>query len=90
MGVHKANDQIYLAEWGNGGWVKYEDYKPAIPAGDLWFDPPTTTQVVQLSTHCMSYNFVGQNGRENIGGWIELAAALAVVEERAMAIPSSR
>jgi hypothetical protein len=34
--------------------------------------------------------FRRQNGRENIGGWIELAAALAVVEERAMAIPSSR
>jgi hypothetical protein len=58
-------------------WVKYEDYTLAIPAGPLWFAAPTSTDVVQLSSHCMSYDFTSQNGRQNIGGWIEVAAKLA-------------
>ena len=77
IGVYKANGNIYLAEWNGGKWVKYDDYTSAIPTKDLWFDPPTTTDVVQLSTHCMSYDFTAQDGRKNIGGWIEVAAGLA-------------
>jgi len=77
MGVYKADDKIFLAEWKSGKWVKYEDYTLAIPEGDLWFDPPTNATVVQLSTHCMSYDFTAQDGRKNIGGWIETAAVLA-------------
>lgn len=77
MGVYKANDKIFLAEWKDSKWVKYEDYTLAIPEGDLWFAPPTNRNVVQLSTHCMSYDFTEQDGRKNIGGWIETAAALA-------------
>ena len=77
MGVYKTSDGIFFAAWEGGKWVKYEDYTLSIPEGDLWFDAPTTTAVVQLSSHCMSYDFTEQNGRKNIGGWIETAAGLA-------------
>ncbi len=77
MGVYKTSDgKILLAEWEakNQKWIKYDDYTLAIPEGDLWFSAPTNTNVVQLSNHCLSYNFTAQNGRENISGWIETAA----------------
>jgi hypothetical protein len=77
MGVYKSGDSIYLAEWQGGKWVKYADYTLAIPAGDLWFAAPTTDSVTQLSTHCLSYDYAAQDGRKNIGGWIETAAGLA-------------
>ena len=37
--------------------------------------PPN--QVTPLSTHCRSYDFVTQDGRTNIGAWIEAAARSA-------------
>jgi hypothetical protein len=77
MGVYKTANGIFLAEWKGQKWIKYKDYPLAIPEGDLWFKAPTSATVVQLSTHCRSYDFVTQNGRQNIGGWIEAAAALA-------------
>ena len=80
MGVYKTSDgNIFLAEWeaSSQKWIKYDDYTLAIPEGDLWFRAPTNTNVVQLSNYCLSYNFTAQNGRENIGGWIETAAGLA-------------
>jgi len=77
MGVYKTDSGIYLAEWQGGKWVKYEDYTLAIPAGDLWFDAPTNTEVVQLSSHCARYDFITDNGRQNIDDWIEDAASSA-------------
>jgi hypothetical protein len=77
MGVYKTDTGIFLAEWKAGKWVKYDDYTVSIPAKDLWFAPPTSNTVVSLSTYCWSYDFAAQNGRQNIGGWIETAAGLA-------------
>jgi hypothetical protein len=77
VGVYLANDKIYFAERKDGKWVKYSDYASAIPASELWFDAPTSNTVVKLSKHCLRYDFAAQNGRENIAGWIETAAALA-------------
>lgn len=77
VGVYLANDKIYFAERKEGKWVKYSDYTSAIPASALWFEAPTSNTVVKLSKHCMRYDFATQNGRENIAGWIETAAALA-------------
>jgi antiphage defense system Thoeris ThsB-like protein len=77
MGVYKTDSGIFLAEWKDGQWAKYGDYTLAIPEKDLWFDAPKSTNVVQLCTHCLSYDFTEQNGRSNIGGWIETAAGLA-------------
>ena len=77
MGVYKTSTGIFLAEWTGGKWVKYDDYTLAIPAGILWFTAPPNSNVVQLSSHCLSYDFTQQDGRNNIGGWIETAAGLA-------------
>jgi len=77
MGVYKASTSIFFAEWKAGKWVKYEDYSLAIPETVFWFTPPNSDNVVQLSKHCLSYDFSEQDGRKNIGGWIETAAGLA-------------
>jgi hypothetical protein len=49
----------------------------AIPNRDLWMDLPTTDVSVQISTHCLSYDFAARDGR-NIGGWIETVVGLAL------------
>jgi hypothetical protein len=77
IGLYKTDAGIYLAEISGGKWVKYGDYSLAIPPSNLWFAAPLSNHVVPLSTHCMRYDFVKQNGRRNIGGWIETAARLA-------------
>lgn len=77
VGLYCSNDKIYFAELQNGKWVQYADYTLAVPASDLWFEAPTTTSVVRLSEHCMRFDFVTQNGRENISKWIETAATMA-------------
>lgn len=77
MGLYRTDRGIYLAEWKGGKWVAYADYTLAIPEGSLWFNAPRTKSVVQFSTHCLNYDFTGQNGRKNIGEWIEAAAGLA-------------
>jgi len=77
IGLYKTSSGIFLAEWVDGKWQRYGDYTLAIPAGDLWFKAPTTDTVEALSKHCLTYDFSEQNGRQNIGGWIETAAGLA-------------
>jgi MTH538 TIR-like domain (DUF1863) len=77
VGLYKAGGQIWFAETRGDKWVKYEDYSLAVSAADLWFAAPTDNTVVPLSKHCMAYDFTVQNGRKNIGGWIEAAAGLA-------------
>lgn len=77
MGLYKTGDGIFFAEWKEGKWVRYDDYTLAVPEGDLWFGAPTSTAVVQLSTHYPSFDFVANDGRTNIGTWIELAAGIA-------------
>lgn len=77
IGLYRANDKIYFAEWKNSQWAKYDDYTAAVSEGDLWFAPPQTTSVVQLSTQCPRYDFSADKGRENLSGWIETAARRA-------------
>jgi hypothetical protein len=77
MGVYKTDGNIYLAEWNGIKWIKYEDYSLAIPPGALWFAAPTTTDVVQFSKYCPRYDFVANQGRGNIGSWVEAAAKTA-------------
>ncbi|MBA3006833.1 MAG: TIR domain-containing protein [Proteobacteria bacterium] len=77
MAVYRTGNGIYLAEWKGDKWIKYDDYTLAIPESDLWFTAPSDNNIVQLCNHCMSYDFTAQNGRQNIGGWIETAAGLA-------------
>lgn len=77
MGVYKSNGSIYLAEWDGSKWKKYADYTLAIPESILWFAGPKTNTVVTLGEHCLAYDYAQQNGHQNIGGWIETAAAMA-------------
>lgn len=77
MGLYRTDQGIFLAEWSGGKWVAYKDYIRAIPEKDLWFDLPKTRSVVALAKHFMRYDFVAQNGRKNLGGWIEVAAGQA-------------
>lgn len=77
IGLYKADNGIFLAEWSGGKWIAYKDYTLAIPEKDIWFDAPKTTTVVPLAKHCMRYDFVAQDGRKNLAGWIEVAARLA-------------
>ena len=77
MGLYQADGKVYLAEWSGGKWIKYEDYGLAIPTSDLPVPAPPDANVVQLSSHCLTYDFIAQDGRKNIGGWIDTAASLA-------------
>jgi len=77
MGLYKTDRGIFFAEWKGGKWVAYADYTLAIPEKDLRFSAPKSTSVVQLSKHYMCYDFTLQNGRKDIGEWIETAAGLA-------------
>lgn len=74
MGVYKTDSGIYLAEWSGNKWITYEDYKSAIPVEKIWFPVPTNTNVVQLSNYCNVYDFIADDGRNEIGNWIEVAA----------------
>ncbi len=77
IGLYKTDKGIFFAEWNGQKWIRYSDYSLAIPAKDLWFNPPTTATPIQLSHYCLRYDFVAQNGRANLAGWIETAADMA-------------
>lgn len=77
VGLYKKENRIYFAEKNGEKWVQYSDYTRPIPESDLCFDVPTSDSVITLSKHYERYDFVAQDGRKNIAGWIELAAALA-------------
>ena len=77
IGLYRTSMGIYFAEIQNGKWEVYKDYTKPVEPADLWFDPPKNSNVVPLSTYCLRYDFIKQNGRENIGGWIETAAGIA-------------
>ena len=77
VGLYKTDRGIYFAEWNGQKWVKYKDYALAIPETELWFNAPEGGSVAQLSKHCLRYDFAAQNGRTNIGNWIETAATMA-------------
>lgn len=76
VGVYRSDGALYFAEWKDGKWVRYGDYKLAVPEGDLWFTP-AAKGVDQFSNHCLRYDFVAQRGRDNLTGWIESAAKIA-------------
>jgi hypothetical protein len=77
LGLYRTATGIFFAEWKQGKWLKYRDYQRSISEDALWFDAPTTARPVPLSSYCLRYDFSAQNGRTNIGGWIETAAGLA-------------
>lgn len=77
IGLYLSNGSIYFAENTDGTWIKYSDYTKPVEPNSLWMPAPKSTQVVPLSNYCRRYDFVVGNGRSEIGGWIEQAAAVA-------------
>jgi hypothetical protein len=80
MGVGKVQNgllaipQYYLFE-GNeqSQWVRYKDYTNPISLPPYLHDMPPGF-VRPLSSGTGEYDFMGQNGHQNIGGWIDMAA----------------
>lgn len=79
IGVYRADDgRVYVCESKEGKWVKYSDYSIALDEKVLWFGAPKAGGgVSRLSAHYVRYDFVAQDGRKNLGGWIEDAAKAA-------------
>lgn len=77
MGLYRAFTGICFAEHNGEKWVRYEDYSLPVAVSTLWFPPPTDLNVIPLSRYCMRYDFVDDDGRGNIGDWLDEAAQLA-------------
>ena len=74
VGLYRTNGSVYFCEVKNGKWVEYGDYRSAVDERVLWFGAPKSTSPERLSSHFGRFDFTQQNGRENLGGWIEDAA----------------
>lgn len=77
LGLYRTEQGIYFAEWSGGKWIRYLDYSRPVPEADLWFPAPPNKNVVALSNHCSAHDFITDDGRAEIGGWIEAAAKRA-------------
>lgn len=77
IGLYRADGNVYFCEQLNGSWAKYRDFSDAIDERLIWFGAPRGNNVERLSKHFIRYDFVGQNGRQNLGAWIEGAAQAA-------------
>lgn len=78
MGIGRATTgQIFLCErvWRNGSWVWdwYQDYTQAVDFPLYFKDPLPVGKVAPLSDFTREYDWL-QNGYQNIGGWIDVAA----------------
>ncbi|EGQ8495345.1 TPA: TIR domain-containing protein [Vibrio parahaemolyticus] len=74
IGVYKSGENIYFAEKNDDKWEKYGDYQSPISAKVLKFSEPKDNVVLPLSRFYSNYDFVNNNGRENISKWIDSAA----------------
>jgi hypothetical protein len=77
IGLYRTSGGIYFAEHNGDKWVKYQDYTLPIEESTLSFPTPTDNNVVRLSKHTNRYDFIRDDGRANIGEWIDEAASLA-------------
>lgn len=77
LGVYKANDQIWFADWYDGKWRKYPDYTLSISASALWFNAPESNNVMQLSRYAARWDYAADNGYKYLDGWIDSAATTA-------------
>lgn len=80
MGVYRGdNGKFYLAEYNyvgsNWKWERYQDYSLPVPV-PKYMPAPNSSSVLKLSDFTTEYDW-SQNGHQNIGGWIDMAAAEA-------------
>lgn len=77
MGVARGDDgRFYLCEYDlqSRSWQWYADYTLAVEL-PAYLEAPAAGNVMSLDRGTLAYDWVGQNGYRNVGGWIDLAAA---------------
>jgi MTH538 TIR-like domain (DUF1863) len=57
-------------------WNRYSDYTSSVPLPQ-WLADPQPGYVTPLSRNTMVYDYIADNGHQNIGGWIDNAAQRA-------------
>jgi len=73
VGVYIGKDgKAKYVEWKNGEWVKFDDY----PDCSLNFDKKYWTEKIYCFPHKL-YDWVDDNGYNNLGDWVEKAAQQA-------------
>jgi len=70
-----AGDRVRFREYMTSGW-EYSGDLTSMPANDLRYDIGTMTNHT-FSSLFPTYNWSGDNGRDNLGDWIEEAALVA-------------
>ena len=82
LGVGKIRSGDYLLfENINGQWSRYQDHPLALPKPP--YVPDMSPGYVQpLSVGLHEYDYVAQNGAENLDQWIEQAAAKAAIASK--------
>lgn len=79
MGVGKVQASIfssplyYLFEWNGREWGRYGDYTLPVKL-PTYLPDPFPGYISLLSTGTEVYDWVGNDGHKNIGGWIDRAA----------------
>lgn len=75
-GIGLSGPTYFLYEFKNGGWHRYADYTQAV-ALPRWLVAPPLHMAKPLSTGAAHYDYVADNGHQNIGRWIDQAAIQA-------------
>lgn len=57
-------------------WHRYSDYTNSVPL-PLWLNDPLPGYVTPLSNNTIVYDYIADNGHQNIGSWIDQAAQRA-------------
>lgn len=82
MAVGKVQDgmlsipRYYLFERTANGWERYADYTGSVTL-PVWLPDPTSGYVTPLDRAAGTYDYVAQNGHQNIGIWVDAAARAA-------------
>ena len=77
IGVGKAEGGTYfIFENVNGQWMRYQEHTAAI-ARPRYLADMSVGYVQPVSTGLLEYDYVQQNGPENLASWVDLAAQRA-------------
>ncbi len=75
-GIGMSGPSYFLYEFKNDGWHRYDDYMQAV-ALPRWLAAPPLHMAKPLSTGAAQYDYVADDGHQNIGRWIDQAAIQA-------------
>lgn len=68
--------QYHLYERTTNGWDRYADHTHAVTLPS-WLPDPAPGYVSPLDRAAISYDYVANNGHQNIGAWVDTAAKAA-------------